>query len=232
MKTFANCGEWWWRMKMTLLYSIKIFEVKTLTNRPETPKFANVFTCKNFPLYGITWNWKGSDRERDGFVAVLASFMGLIYSDSHFICLPYHLPCTDTTRSPRPGEQNGRGTYYTCVSFFALLFDKVHVALITLDPNTVGYRLSKLRLSECLIIWTLGRHHVFSSSGKKTFQSLGSFYKRKQSCCMNDFSGMLQRLFHPVRDFSLDLQCLSLLSEAANAVVHCITVWKIKRRGR
>ena len=59
------------------------------------------------------------------------------------------------------------------------------------------------------IIWTpicvskhldVGSHcHIFGSRGKKTFQSLQFCYRRKQSCCRNDFSRMLQRLFNPVR---------------------------------
>ena len=38
-------------------------------------------------------------------------------------------------------------------------------------------------------------------------------------------------LFQSVRELDHDIQRLSWLSEAANAVVHCITVWQIKRRG-
>ena len=36
--------------------------------------------------------------------------------------------------------------------------------------------------------------------------------------------------FMPVRGLDYDLQHLSLLSEAVNAVVHCITVLRIKRQ--
>ena len=38
--------------------------------------------------------------------------------------------------------------------------------------------------------------------------------------------------FQPVRNLVHDLQRLSKLSEAANTVVHCITVWQIKRQGK
>ena len=72
--------------------------------------------------------------------------------------------------------------------------------------DTVGSRLSKHRLSEFSIIRTLGRRHVFVSSGKNTFRSLEFCYRRNQSCCMNDFSQMLQRLFQPVRDLDHVLQ--------------------------
>ena len=37
---------------MTPAYSMNIFPVKTFANCPETAKFAKVFTCKRFPLYG------------------------------------------------------------------------------------------------------------------------------------------------------------------------------------
>ena len=46
-----------------------------------------------------------------------------------------------------------------------------------------------------------------------------------------DFFQMLQHLVQPVCDLDHDLQHVSQLSEAANAVVHCIIVWQIKRRG-
>ena len=73
--------------------------------------------------------------------------------------------------------------------------------------STVGSRLSELQLfvSEHLDIGS--RCHVFGSSGKKMLRSLQFCYRRKQSCCMDDFSRMLQRLFHPVRDLDHDLQC-------------------------
>ena len=64
------------------------------------------------------------------------------------------------------------------------------------------------------------------------FRSLEFEYRRKQSCCMNDFSCMLQHLYHPVWDFNHDLQCPSQLSEVVHTVVRCITAWQIKRRGK
>ena len=33
-------------------YSTKLFAVKTFANCPETVKFAKLFTCERFPLYG------------------------------------------------------------------------------------------------------------------------------------------------------------------------------------
>ena len=86
---------------------------------------------------------------------------------------------------------------------------------------TVGSRLSELRLSIFEHLNIGSRRHVFGASGKKTWL-LQFCYRRKQSCCMNNFSRMLQRLFHPVLDLNHDLhvQRLSLLIEVANAVVH------------
>ena len=72
--------------------------------------------------------------------------------------------------------------------------------------STVGSQLSELQLSKHSIIRTLGRCHVFSSSEKKTIRSLEFCYRRKQNCCMNDFSQMLQHLFQPVWDLDHDLQ--------------------------
>ena len=89
--------------------------------------------------------------------------------------------------------------------------------------NSVGSRLSESQLSEFLIIQSLGRHHVFGSSGKKTFWSLKFCYSRKQSCCMNDFSQMLQCLFHPVWDLDHDLQRLSYVAERSRE--HCSTLY-------
>ena len=81
------------------------------------------------------------------------------------------------------------------------------VLLLSLTPDfifghiciTVGSRLFESRLSEFLIIWTLGRCHNFGSSRKKTFWSMEFCCRRKQSCCLNDFSQMLQHLFSQYR---------------------------------
>ena len=51
-----------------------------------------------------------------------------------------------------------------------------------MNMNTVGSRLS---VSGHLDVGS-GRH-VFGTSGKKTLRSLKFCYRRKQSCCTNDF---------------------------------------------
>ena len=35
------------------IFVVKTFAVKTFANYPKTSKFAKVFTCERFPLYGI-----------------------------------------------------------------------------------------------------------------------------------------------------------------------------------
>ena len=86
-------------------------------------------------------------------------------------------------------------------------------AHVETDSTTVGSWLSKSRLFELLIIRTLGRRHVFGSSGSKIFWSLEFCSRRKQSCCMNNFSQMLQLPFQPVWDLDHNLQRPSKLSE-------------------
>ena len=76
--------------------------------------------------------------------------------------------------------------------------------------STVGSQLSESRLCKFSVIQMLGRHDVFGSNGKiKDLWSLEFCFRRKQSCCMNDISQMLQRLFQPVRELNHDLQLLS-----------------------
>ena len=83
-----------------------------------------------------------------------------------------------------------------------------------------------------ICIRTLGRWLTSLCFRQQRLQSLEFCYRRKQNCCTNDFSRMLQHLFHPVRDLDHNLQRPSKLSEAANAVVCCITAWQIKRWGK
>ena len=54
--------------------------------------------------------------------------------------------------------------------------------------------------------WTSAHVAMFSAATGKTLQSLEFCYKRKPSCCMNNFSWMLQCLFHPVGELDHDLQ--------------------------
>ena len=100
------------------------------------------------------------------------------------------------------------------------------------DPSTVGSRLSEPWLSVSEHLDVSSRRHVFGTSRKKTLRSLEFCYSRKQSCCTNDFPECYNAFFHAVQDLDHDLQHPSLLSKAMNAVVHCITAWQIKRRGK
>ena len=87
------------------------------------------------------------------------------------------------------------------------------------QTNTVCSQLSKPQLSVSRHLDIGSRLHVFSSSGKNTLRSLEFCYRRKQSCCMNNFPDECSNAF-------------SIQYKAANAVVYCITAWQIKRRGK
>ena len=45
-------------LKMTALYYIKIFKIKTFANCPKTAKCAKVFSCEIFSLYGRSFQWE------------------------------------------------------------------------------------------------------------------------------------------------------------------------------
>ena len=49
---------------------------------------------------------------------------------------------------------------------------------------------------------------------------------------MNGFPQRYKAFFHAVQDLDQDLQRPRKLGEAANAVVHFIAAWQIKRRGK
>ena len=87
----------------------------------------------------------------------------------------------------------------------------IHTSIYTVHVyvSAVGSQLSELRLSVSKHLDVGSCRHVFGSSRKKTLLSLQFCYRRKQSCCINDFSRMLQHLFHPVRDLDHNLQCSS-----------------------
>ena len=72
----------------------------------------------------------------------------------------------------------------------------------------------------------------FRYQRKKYVAVTGVLLHEKTKLLYERLSQMLQSFFHAVRGLDYDLQRPSLLSEAANAVVHCITAWPIKRRGK
>ena len=69
------------------------------------------------------------------------------------------------------------------------------VAQIHTQDNTVGSRLSESRFSEFSITRTLGRRHVFGSSGKKTFWSLEFCYRKKQVAVWTTFPRCYNAIF-------------------------------------
>ena len=97
---------------------------------------------------------------------------------------------------------------------------------MTMVSQLSGFRLS---IFECLDVTT--RRHVFCGSGKRCLVT-GVLLQEKAKLLYEWLSLMLQCLFQPVRDLDHDLQRPSLLSEATNTVVHCITVLQIKRCGK
>ena len=56
-----------------------------------------------------------------------------------------------------------------------------------LQSSTVGSRLSEPRLSVSAHLDDGSHRHVFGTHRKKTMRSLEFCYRRKQSCCTNDF---------------------------------------------
>ena len=100
------------------------------------------------------------------------------------------------------------------------------------NRDTVGSQLSKLRLSVSELLDVTGCCHVFGSSVKNTLQSLEFCYRRKQSCCMNDFSWTLLHLFQQVRDLRSQFT-MSELAERSHE--RCSTLYcsvAIKRWGK
>ena len=113
-----------------------------------------------------------------------------------------------------------KNDHYTCTmgtfsdsanSFLVVLLDEAHISDISSPalkhthsespktPATAGSQLSEPRLSVSKHLDVGSRHHVSGTSGIKMLQSLEFCYRRKQSCYMNNFTQMLQRLFQPVR---------------------------------
>ena len=62
------------------------------------------------------------------------------------------------------------------------------VFMLPFPCSTVCSRLSEPRLSVSRHLDVRSSRHVFGTSGKRTLPSLEFCYRRKQSCCTNDFS--------------------------------------------
>ena len=165
---------------------------------------------KGLSKLGKDWLWKLESRSK-WFVRV-SQISSLLIPNARGACNYYIYLCTCTFTMLWGNCGNCR----MCTSFKCM--EMALEVVGWLEHATVGSRLSAPQLSVSGHLDVSSHCHVFGPSGKNTLRSLEFCYRRKQSCCTNGF---------PER-----YNAFSIQYEAANAVVHCIAAWQIKRRGK
>ena len=101
---------------------------------------------------------------------------------------------------------------------------------------TVGSRLSEPRLSVSGHLDVSSSCHVFGTSGKKTLRSLEFCYRRKQSCCTNDFperyNAFSMQYGIQITIYNVQATCTCILAKPRTLQYTVLQHGKLRRRGK